>query len=58
MDDLKLKKMDEDGFDIVSFEDTNKEFPHAQVSITSLQYFWIFSFSSGKNFTNWLVKFS
>ncbi len=30
MDDLKLKKMDEDGFDIISFEDTNEEFPHAQ----------------------------
>lgn len=30
IDDLKLKKMDENGFDIVSFEDTNEEFPHAQ----------------------------
>jgi all-trans-retinol 13,14-reductase len=30
MDDLKLKKMDEDGFDIISFEDQNQEFPHAQ----------------------------
>ncbi|TDE31728.1 MULTISPECIES: phytoene desaturase family protein [Flavobacterium] len=30
MDDLKLKKMDEDGFDIISFEDENKEYPHAQ----------------------------
>ena len=30
MDHLKLKKMDEDGFDIISFEDTNEEFPHAQ----------------------------
>jgi all-trans-retinol 13,14-reductase len=30
MDDLKLKKMDENGFDIISFEDTNEEFPHAQ----------------------------
>jgi all-trans-retinol 13,14-reductase len=30
MDDLKLKKLDEDGFDIISFEDTNEEFPHAQ----------------------------
>ncbi|PWA09109.1 phytoene desaturase family protein [Flavobacterium laiguense] len=30
MDDLKLKKMDEDGFDIVSFEDQDQEFPHAQ----------------------------
>lgn len=30
MDELNLKKMDEDGFDIISFEDTNEEFPHAQ----------------------------
>jgi all-trans-retinol 13,14-reductase len=30
MDDLKLKKLDENGFDIISFEDTNEEFPHAQ----------------------------
>lgn len=30
MDDLRLKKMDENGFDIISFEDTNEEFPHAQ----------------------------
>jgi phytoene dehydrogenase-like protein len=30
MDDLKLKKLDEDGFDIVSFEDQNQEYPHAQ----------------------------
>jgi phytoene dehydrogenase-like protein len=30
MDDLNLKKMDEDGFDIISFEDDNTEFPHAQ----------------------------
>jgi all-trans-retinol 13,14-reductase len=30
IDDLKLKKLDEDGFDIISFEDTNEEFPHAQ----------------------------
>lgn len=30
MDDLRLKKMDEDGFDIISFEETNEEFPHAQ----------------------------
>ena len=30
MDDLKLKKMDEDGFDIISFEDQNQEYPHAQ----------------------------
>ncbi|RAR71542.1 phytoene desaturase family protein [Flavobacterium aciduliphilum] len=30
MDDLKLKKMDEDGFDIISFEEENEEYPHAQ----------------------------
>lgn len=30
MEGLKLKKMDENGFDIISFEDTNKEYPHAQ----------------------------
>jgi all-trans-retinol 13,14-reductase len=30
IDHLKLKKMDEDGFDIISFEDENKEYPHAQ----------------------------
>ena len=30
MDDLQLKKLDEDAFDIISFEDTNEEFPHAQ----------------------------
>jgi all-trans-retinol 13,14-reductase len=30
MDNLKLKKMDEDAFDIISFEDENKEYPHAQ----------------------------
>lgn len=30
MNDLRLKKMDEDGFDIISFEDTGEEFPHAQ----------------------------
>lgn len=30
MDDLNLKKMDEDGFDIISFEDDQTEFPHAQ----------------------------
>jgi len=30
MDDLNLKKMDEDGFDIISFEDDHTEFPHAQ----------------------------
>lgn len=30
MDSLNLKKMDEDGFDIISFEDENQEYPHAQ----------------------------
>ena len=30
MDNLKLKKMAKNGFDIISFEDTNEEFPHAQ----------------------------
>jgi all-trans-retinol 13,14-reductase len=30
IDHLKFKKLDEDGFDIISFEDTNEEFPHAQ----------------------------
>lgn len=30
MDDLKLKKMDEDGFDIISFEEENEQYPHAQ----------------------------
>lgn len=30
MDDLKLKQLDEDGFDIISFEDEKKEYPHAQ----------------------------
>lgn len=30
MDDLNLKKMDEDGFDIISFEEENEEYPHAQ----------------------------
>lgn len=30
MDELRLKKMDQDGFDIISFEDTGEEFPHAQ----------------------------
>ncbi len=42
IDDLKLKKLDENGFDIISFEDTNEEFPHAQ---------------GYENFTNQLVKF-
>jgi all-trans-retinol 13,14-reductase len=30
MDGLNLKKLDEDGFDMVSFEDQNQEFPYAQ----------------------------
>lgn len=30
MDQLRLKKMDEDAFDIVSFADDSSEFPHAQ----------------------------
>lgn len=30
MDQLRLKKMDENAFDIVSFADDNTEFPHAQ----------------------------
>jgi all-trans-retinol 13,14-reductase len=30
MDGLNLKKLDEDGFDRISFEDQNQEFPHAQ----------------------------
>lgn len=30
MDDLKLKKMDEDGFDMVSFGNESQEYPHAQ----------------------------
>lgn len=30
MDDLNLKRLDLDGHDIISFEDTNQEFPHAQ----------------------------
>jgi all-trans-retinol 13,14-reductase len=42
MDDLRLKKMDEDAFDIISFEDTNEEFPHAQ---------------GYENFINQLVKY-
>jgi all-trans-retinol 13,14-reductase len=42
MDDLKLKKMDEDGFDIISFEDQVHEYPHAQ---------------GYENFTNQLAKF-
>ena len=42
MDDLKLKKMDEDGFDIISFKDENQEYPHAQ---------------GYDNFVNQLVKY-
>jgi all-trans-retinol 13,14-reductase len=42
MDDLKLKKMDEDGFDRISFEDEPLEYPHAQ---------------GYQNFVNQLVKF-
>lgn len=30
MDNLKLKKMDEDAFDIISFDDDKNEYPHAQ----------------------------
>lgn len=30
MNDLKLKKMEEDGFDIISFENDSQEYPHAQ----------------------------
>jgi len=30
MDDLKLKKLDENGFDLISFEEENEEYPHAQ----------------------------
>ncbi len=30
MDDLKLKKLDEDGFDIITFEGDGNEYPHAQ----------------------------
>lgn len=30
MDDLKLKRMNQNGFDIISFEDTKEEYPHAQ----------------------------
>lgn len=30
IDQLKLKKMDENAFDMISFEDTDEEFPHAQ----------------------------
>jgi len=30
IDDLQLKKMDKDAFDVVSFENPSEEFPHAQ----------------------------
>jgi all-trans-retinol 13,14-reductase len=30
MDHLKLKKLDEDGFDLITFDDDNNEYPHAQ----------------------------
>jgi all-trans-retinol 13,14-reductase len=30
MDDLKLQKMDEDAYDIISFDDDEQEYPHAQ----------------------------
>ncbi len=30
MDDLKLKKMDEDAYDVISFDDDEVEYPHAQ----------------------------
>ena len=30
MDELRLHKMDEDAFDVISFEDSNEEYPHAQ----------------------------
>jgi all-trans-retinol 13,14-reductase len=30
MDGLNLKKLDEDGYDMISFEDCDQEFPHAQ----------------------------
>lgn len=30
IDDLKLKKMDEDAYDIISFDDDEHEYPHAQ----------------------------
>lgn len=42
MDDLNLKKLDEDGHDIISFGDVNVEFPHAQ---------------GYDNFVNQLVKY-
>ncbi len=42
IDDLNLKKMDADGFDIISFEEENEEYPHAQ---------------GYSNFVNQLVQF-
>lgn len=30
IDDIKLKKLDEDGFDIITFDDDEKEYKHAQ----------------------------
>ncbi|MXN90021.1 NAD(P)-binding protein [Flavobacterium sp. Sd200] len=42
MDDLKLKKMDEDAYDIISFDDDELEYPHAQ---------------GYENFVNQLLKF-
>jgi len=42
MDHLNLKKLDENGFDIISFEDDENEYPHAQ---------------GYDNFANQLVKF-
>ena len=30
MDDLNLKKMDEDAYDVISFDDDEQEYPHAQ----------------------------
>jgi len=30
MDQLRLKKMDEDAFDVISFDDDKNEYPHAQ----------------------------
>ena len=42
MDNLKLKKLNENGFDIISFEEENEEYPHAQ---------------GYSNFVNQLAKF-
>ncbi|MFL9844646.1 phytoene desaturase family protein [Flavobacterium rhizosphaerae] len=30
MDELRLKKMDEDAYDVISFDDDDREYPHAQ----------------------------